>query len=65
VGGAQFVTPLSLAGADGRTRSITDLYRSTDESEMGHIQLSRSADLLVVVPATADLLAKMAGGAGG
>jgi phosphopantothenoylcysteine decarboxylase/phosphopantothenate--cysteine ligase len=60
-GGRHFVTPLSLQ-ALSETKVYTDLFSLTDESEMGHIQLSRSADLLVVVPATADLLARMAGG---
>jgi phosphopantothenoylcysteine decarboxylase/phosphopantothenate--cysteine ligase len=59
--GAQFVTPLSLQ-ALSESKVYTDLFSLTDESEMGHIQLSRSADLLVVVPASADLLAKMAAG---
>jgi phosphopantothenoylcysteine decarboxylase / phosphopantothenate---cysteine ligase len=60
-GGAQFVTPLSLQ-ALSESKVYTDLFSLTDESEMGHIQLSRSADLLVVAPASADLLAKMAAG---
>lgn len=59
--GAQFVTPLSLQ-ALSETKVYTDLFSLTDESEMGHIQLSRSADLVVVAPASADILAKMAGG---
>ena len=59
--GAQFVTPLSLQ-ALSESKVYTDLFSLTDESEMGHIQLSRSADLLVVVPATADLLARMTAG---
>ena len=59
--GAQFVTPLSLqALSEGKV--YADLFSLTDESEMGHIQLSRSADLVVVAPATANLLAKMAAG---
>jgi len=57
----QFVTPLSLAALSGE-RVYTALFSLTDEVEMGHIQLSRSADLLVVAPATADLMAKMANG---
>lgn len=57
----QFVTPLSLQ-ALSENKVFGDLFSLTDESEMGHIQLSRSADLLVVVPATANILAKMAGG---
>jgi phosphopantothenoylcysteine decarboxylase/phosphopantothenate--cysteine ligase len=60
--GAEFVTALSLQ-ALSESRVYTDLFSLTDESEMGHIQLSRSADLLVVAPASADLLAKMATGA--
>ena len=60
-GGAQFVTPLSLA-ALSEDKVYTDIFSLTDESEMGHIRLSREADLIVVSPATADILAKMAGG---
>ena len=60
-GGAHFVTPLSLQ-ALSEQRVYTDLFSLTDESEMGHIQLSRSADLVVVAPASADILAKMAAG---
>ena len=60
-GGAQFVTPLSLA-ALSENPVYTDLFSLTDEAEMGHIQLSRQADLLVVAPASADILAKMAHG---
>jgi phosphopantothenoylcysteine decarboxylase / phosphopantothenate---cysteine ligase len=59
--GGQFVTPLSLQ-ALSESKVYSDLFSLTDESEMGHIQLSRSADLLVVAPATANLLAKMAAG---
>ena len=59
--GQEFVTQLSVSGLAGR-KVYTDLFDLTDEAEMGHIQLSRSADLLVVAPATADLMAKMAGG---
>src|ERR1700734_4472416 len=62
--GAQFVTPLSLQ-ALSESKGYTDLFSLTDESEMGHIQLSRSADLVVVAPASADILAKMAGGLAG
>ena len=58
---AQFVTKLSLQ-ALSESKVYSDLFSLTDESEMGHIQLSRSADLLVVVPATANVLAKMAAG---
>jgi phosphopantothenoylcysteine decarboxylase/phosphopantothenate--cysteine ligase len=60
-GGAQFVTPLSLAALSG-DKVYDDLFSLTDEAEMGHIELSRDADLLVVVPATADILAKMTAG---
>jgi phosphopantothenoylcysteine decarboxylase/phosphopantothenate--cysteine ligase len=59
--GAQFVTPLSLQSLSGQ-KVYTDLFSLTDESEMGHIQLSRAADLVLVVPATANILAKMAAG---
>ncbi len=59
--GAKFVTPLSLQALT-EDRVYGDMFSLTDESEMGHIQLSRDADLLVVAPATADLLARMAGG---
>jgi phosphopantothenoylcysteine decarboxylase/phosphopantothenate--cysteine ligase len=58
---AEFVTPLALQ-ALSEDRVYTELFSLTDESEMGHIQLSRGADLLVVAPATADLLARMATG---
>ena len=60
-GGAEFVTPLSVSALAGE-RVFQDLFSLTDEAEMGHIQLSRSADLVVVAPATADLIAKLAGG---
>ncbi len=59
--GAQFVTPLSLAALT-ENKVYQDLFSLTDESEMGHIRLSRESDLIVVAPATADLLAKMAHG---
>ncbi|MCU0901261.1 MAG: bifunctional phosphopantothenoylcysteine decarboxylase/phosphopantothenate--cysteine ligase CoaBC [Cypionkella sp.] len=59
--GAQFVTPLSLSALAGH-KVYQELFDLTDEAEMGHIRLSRAADLLVVAPATADLMAKMAGG---
>ncbi|MDQ2803150.1 MAG: bifunctional phosphopantothenoylcysteine decarboxylase/phosphopantothenate--cysteine ligase CoaBC [Pseudomonadota bacterium] len=58
---AHFVTPLSLQ-ALSESRVYKDLFSLTDESEMGHIQLSRSADIIVVVPASANLIAKMAAG---
>jgi phosphopantothenoylcysteine decarboxylase/phosphopantothenate--cysteine ligase len=60
-GGAHFVTPMTLA-ALSEAPVHTSLWDLKDEAEMGHIQLSREADLVVVAPATADLLAKMAGG---
>ena len=59
--GSEFVTPLSVSALAGR-KVFQDLFDLTDEAEMGHIELSRSADLIVVAPATADLMAKMAGG---
>ncbi|MEO0677996.1 MAG: bifunctional phosphopantothenoylcysteine decarboxylase/phosphopantothenate--cysteine ligase CoaBC [Pseudomonadota bacterium] len=58
----QFVTPLSVSALAGE-KVYRDLFDLTDEAEMGHIELSRSADLIVVAPATADLMAKMATGA--
>jgi len=61
LGGAQFVTPLSLA-ALSEDKVYTDLFSLTDEAEMGHIQLSRDADLIVIAPASSDILAKMAQG---
>ncbi len=59
--GAQFVTPLSLQALSGEPVHTT-LWSLTDENEMGHIALSRSADLVVVCPASADILAQMAAG---
>jgi phosphopantothenoylcysteine decarboxylase/phosphopantothenate--cysteine ligase len=59
--GCEFVTPLSVSALTGG-KAYTDLFSLTDEAEMGHIQLSRSADLVVVAPATADLMAKLANG---
>ena len=59
--GAEFVTPLSVSALAGE-KVFSALFNLTDEAEMGHIQLSRVADLLVVAPATADLMAKMAQG---
>lgn len=59
--GQKFVTPMSLA-ALSEDKVYTDLFDLKDEAEMGHIQLSRQADLVVVAPATADLMAKMASG---
>jgi len=61
--GAQFVTKLTLQALT-ETTVYSDLFSLTDENEMGHIQLSRSADLVVVAPATANILAKMAAGIG-
>ncbi len=60
-GGAQFVTPLSVAALSG-DKVYQDLFSLIDESEMGHIRLSREADLIVVAPASADLMARMAAG---
>ncbi len=57
----EFVTPLSVSSLTGE-KVFSDLFDLTDEAEMGHIQLSRSADLIIVAPATADLMAKMATG---
>ncbi|MBN9352438.1 MAG: bifunctional phosphopantothenoylcysteine decarboxylase/phosphopantothenate synthase, partial [Hyphomicrobium denitrificans] len=57
----QFVTPLSVAALTNE-RVFTDLFDLDDEREIGHIRLSRDTDLIVVAPATADLIARMAGG---
>jgi phosphopantothenoylcysteine decarboxylase/phosphopantothenate--cysteine ligase len=57
----EFITPLS-AGALAGERAFTDLFDATTELDVGHIRLAREADLIVVAPATADLIAKMAGG---
>jgi phosphopantothenoylcysteine decarboxylase/phosphopantothenate--cysteine ligase len=62
--GAEFVTPLSLSVLC-EEKAFTDLFDLKDEAEIGHIRLSRDADLVVVAPATADLLAKMAHGLAG
>jgi phosphopantothenoylcysteine decarboxylase/phosphopantothenate--cysteine ligase len=59
--GAEFITPLSAASLSGE-KCFTDLFSLTDEADIGHIRLSREADLIVVAPATADLMAKMAQG---
>ncbi len=59
--GAQFITPLSVSALTGE-KVYSDLFSLTDESEMGHIELSRAADLVVVAPATADLMGKLAAG---
>jgi len=60
-GAQQFITPLSAAALSGE-KAYTDLFSLTDESEMGHLRLAAESDLLVVAPASADMLAKMAGG---
>jgi phosphopantothenoylcysteine decarboxylase/phosphopantothenate--cysteine ligase len=59
--GTEFVTPLSVSALSGG-KAYTEMFSLIDEAEMGHIQLSRSADLVVVAPATADLMAKSANG---
>ncbi|NBT31786.1 MAG: bifunctional phosphopantothenoylcysteine decarboxylase/phosphopantothenate--cysteine ligase CoaBC [Rhodobacteraceae bacterium] len=59
--GTEFVTPMSVSALAG-VKVHSDLFDLGTEAEMGHIQLSRAADLVVVAPATADLMAKMAGG---
>ena len=59
--GAEFITPLSVGSLTGE-KVYADLFDLTDEAEMGHIELSRSADIIVVAPATADLMAKAANG---
>lgn len=59
--GCEFVTPLSASSLSGE-KVYTDLFSLTDEAEIGHIQLSRDADLVIVAPTTADLLAKIATG---
>jgi phosphopantothenoylcysteine decarboxylase/phosphopantothenate--cysteine ligase len=59
--GGEFITPLAVSSLTGG-KTFQDLYRLTDESDMGHIELSRAADLAVVAPATADLMGKLAGG---
>lgn len=63
-GGAEFVTPLSLS-ALSEDKVYDDLFSLTDENEMGHINLSRDADVLMVAPASADIIAKMAAGLAG
>ena len=60
-GGSQFITPLSVASLSGE-KCYTNLWDLTDETKMGHIQLSRWADVVVVAPASADIIAKMAHG---
>ena len=59
--GSEFVTPLAVSSLTGE-KTFQELFNLTDESEMGHIELSRAADLVVVAPATADLMGKLAGG---
>lgn len=60
-GGSQFITPLAVSSLTG-TKTYTDLFSLTDETEMGHIQLSRVAECVLVAPASANILAKMAAG---
>ena len=60
-GAQQFITPLAASALTGQ-RSHTDLFDREDEADIGHIRLARDADLVVVAPATANLMAKMAGG---
>ncbi len=60
-GGAKFITPLAVSALTG-TKTYDDLFSLMDEVEMGHIQLSRLADMVLVAPASADVLAKMAAG---
>ena len=60
-GGEQFVTPLSVASLS-ENHVYTDIWSLKDETEMGHIRLSREADLIVIAPATANILAQMANG---
>src|SRR5918997_5141848 len=60
-GGQRFVTPLAAAALSGH-KAHTDLFDRDDEAEIGHIRLARAADVVVVAPATANLMAKMAGG---
>ncbi len=62
--GEQFVTPLTLAALSG-DKCYQDLFDLKDEAEMGHIRLSREADIILVAPATADIMAKMVGGLAG
>jgi len=57
----EFVTPLSVSALAGE-KVYQDLFDLTSEAEMGHIELSRAADLIIVAPATADLMAKMTHG---
>lgn len=59
--GEKFITPLQISSLTGQ-QTYTDLWSLTDEVEMGHIELSRIADMVLVAPATADIIAKMAHG---
>ncbi len=63
-GGAEFITPLAVSSLTG-TKTYSDLFSLTDEVEMGHIELSRSADMILVAPASANIIAQMAQGACG
>lgn len=60
-GGAQFITPLSVSSLS-ENETYTDLFSLKDETEMGHIRLSREADLIVVAPASANMIAKLSNG---
>ncbi|MFA6280310.1 MAG: bifunctional phosphopantothenoylcysteine decarboxylase/phosphopantothenate--cysteine ligase CoaBC [Bdellovibrionales bacterium] len=60
-GGAEFITPLAVAALSGET-TLTQLFNAEDEKQFGHIRLSREADLIVVAPASANMIAKMAHG---
>ena len=60
-GGAEFITPLSVSALSGN-KCYTDLFSLDDEHEMGHIRLSRDADLVLVCPASADIIGKIANG---
>lgn len=60
-GGERFITPLQISSLTGQ-QTYTDLFSLTDEVEMGHIELSRIADVVLVAPASADIIAKMAHG---
>lgn len=60
-GGSQFITPMAVSSLTG-TQTYSDLFSLTDEIEMGHIELSRIADIVLVAPASADIMAKMAAG---
>jgi phosphopantothenoylcysteine decarboxylase/phosphopantothenate--cysteine ligase len=61
--GAEFITPLSVSALSGE-KTFTDLFSLTDEDEMGHIRLARDADLVIVAPATANIIARMSQGMG-